>query len=91
VNLRSHPFDKQIGQECTSCLELQDQVTQLKEALQRTSIPTADQIPASEFEFIIPKEKYDLVKIVTVLKNIDVTKYVDCLLHQLVFNRVYLN
>jgi hypothetical protein len=91
VNLRSHPFDKQIGQECTSCLELQDQVTQLKEALQRTSIPMADQIPASEFEFIIPKEKYELVKIVTVLKNIDVTKYVDCLLHQLVFNRVYLN
>ena len=91
VNLRSHPFDKQIGQECTSCLELQDQVTQLKKALHRTSIPTADQIPASEFEFIIPKEKYELVKIVTVLKNIDVTKYVDCLLHQLVFNRVYLN
>ena len=26
------------------------------------SIPTADQIPASEFEFIIPKGKYEMVK-----------------------------
>ena len=42
--LPSYPSDKQIGQECTSCLELQDQVTQLKEAFQRISIPTADQI-----------------------------------------------
>jgi hypothetical protein len=31
-------------------------------ALQRISKPTADQIPASEFEFIIPKEKYEMVK-----------------------------
>jgi hypothetical protein len=58
VNLLSHPSDKYVGKECTSCLELQDQVTQVREALQRISIPTADQIPASEFEFIIPKEKY---------------------------------
>jgi hypothetical protein len=35
VNLLSRPSDKYIGQECTSCLELQDQVAQLKEALQR--------------------------------------------------------
>ena len=62
VNLLSHPSDKYIGQECPSCLELQDQVTQLREALQRIWIPTADQILASEFEFIIPKEKYEMVK-----------------------------
>ena len=62
VNLLSHPSDKYIQQECTSCLELQDQVTQLKEALQRISVPTADQIPVSEFEFIIPKEEHELVK-----------------------------
>ncbi len=49
-------------QECTSCLELQDEVTQLREALQRISIPTADQIQAPGFEFIIPKEEYELVK-----------------------------
>jgi hypothetical protein len=61
VKLVSHPSDKYIGQECASCLELQDQVTQLKEALQRISIPTADQIPVSEFDFIIPKEKYEMV------------------------------
>jgi hypothetical protein len=40
VNLLSHLSDKYIGQECTSCLELQDQVTQLKDALQQISIPT---------------------------------------------------
>jgi hypothetical protein len=60
--LPSYPSDKQIGQECMSCLELQDQVTQLEEALQRISIPTADQIPAFGFEFIIPKEEYEMVK-----------------------------
>jgi len=53
VNLLSHPSDTQIGQECPSCLELQDEVIQLKEAFQRISIPTADQIPTSEI--IIPK------------------------------------
>jgi hypothetical protein len=58
VNLLSHPS----GQECTSCLELQDEVTQLRDALQRISIPTADQIQASGFEFIIPKEEYEMVK-----------------------------
>ena len=62
VNLLSHPSDKYIGQECPSCLELQDEVTQLREALQRISIPTADQIQAPGFEFIIPKEEYELVK-----------------------------
>jgi hypothetical protein len=62
VNLLSDPSDKYIGQECTSCLELQDRVTQLKEALQRISIPTANQILATEFEFPIPKEKYEMVR-----------------------------
>jgi len=62
VNLLSHPSDKYIGQECPSCLELQDQVTQLREVLKRISIPTADQIPASEFELIIPNEEYEMVK-----------------------------
>ena len=62
VNLLLHPSDKYIEQECTSCLELQDEVTQLREALHRISIPTADQIPASESQFIIPKEKYEMVK-----------------------------
>jgi hypothetical protein len=42
-------------------VELQDHVTQLKEALQQISVPTADQIPVSEFDFIIPKEKYEIV------------------------------
>ena len=60
--LPSYPSDKQIGQECTSCLELQDQVTQLEEALQRISIPTAHQIQAFGFEFIIPKEKYEMLR-----------------------------
>jgi hypothetical protein len=59
VNLLSLS-DKYVGKECTSCLELQDEVTQLKEALQQISIPTADQIPASEF--IIPREEYEMVK-----------------------------
>lgn len=58
----THPSDKYIGQECTSCLELQDEVTQLREALQRISISTADQISAAGFECIIPKEEYELVK-----------------------------
>ncbi len=62
THLMSHPSDKYIGQECTSCLELQDEVTELREALQRISIPTADQIQAPGFEFIIPKEEYELVK-----------------------------
>jgi len=58
VNLLSHPS----GQECTSCLELQDEVIQLREALQRISISTADQIEAHGFELIIPKEEYEMVK-----------------------------
>ena len=58
----THPSDKYIGQECTSCLELQDEVTQLREALQRISISTADQIQTYGFELIIPKEKYEMVK-----------------------------
>ena len=60
--MNSHPSDKYIGQECSSCLELQDQVTQLKEVLQQISISTADQIEAFGFEFIIPKEEHELVK-----------------------------
>jgi len=47
---------------CPGCLELQDKVIQLSEALQRISIPTADQILPSEFEFTIPKENYEMVK-----------------------------
>jgi len=62
VSLLSHPSDKYIGQECTSCLELQDEVTQLREALHRISISTADQIQAFGFELIIPKEEYEMVK-----------------------------
>jgi hypothetical protein len=50
------PSDKHIGQECPSCLELQDKVTQLSEALQQISMQKADQIPASEFDVIIPKK-----------------------------------
>jgi hypothetical protein len=53
---------KQTGQECSSCLELQDKVNQLSESLQRISIPTADQIPPSEFEIPILKENYEMVK-----------------------------
>jgi archaellum component FlaG (FlaF/FlaG flagellin family) len=55
--LLTHPSDKYIGQECPSCLELQDKVTQLSEALQQISMQKADQIPASEFDVIIPKKK----------------------------------
>jgi len=62
VKLLSHPSDKYIGQECSSCLELQDEVTQLREALQRFPISTAAQIKAFGFEFIIPKEEYETVK-----------------------------
>ena len=62
MKLLSHPSDKYIGQECSSCLELQDEVTQLREALQRISISTADQIQAYGFELIIPKEEYEMVK-----------------------------
>jgi len=58
VNLLSHPS----GQECTSCLELQDEVIQLREALQRISISMADQTETYGFELIIPKENYELVK-----------------------------
>jgi hypothetical protein len=36
------------------------EVTEAYKALQQISIPTADQIPASEF--IIPPEKYEMVK-----------------------------
>jgi hypothetical protein len=62
VNLMSHPSEKYIQQECTGCLELQDEVTQLREALQRISISTADQNSAAGIECIIPKEEYELVK-----------------------------
>jgi hypothetical protein len=62
VNSLSHPSDNYIGQECTGRHGLQDVVTHLRGPLQRISIPTADQIPASEFEFYIPKEKYVMVK-----------------------------
>jgi hypothetical protein len=58
----SGPSYKQTGQECPSCLELQDKVMQLSEALQRVSIPTADQILMSEFEITILKENYGMVK-----------------------------
>jgi biopolymer transport protein ExbD len=59
----SDPSYKQTGrQECSSCLELQDKVIQLSEALKRISIPTADQILISGFEIPIPKENYEMVK-----------------------------
>jgi hypothetical protein len=65
----SGPSYKQTGQECSSCLELQnivlelqDKVIQLSEALKRTSIPIADQIPVSGIEIPIPKENYEMVK-----------------------------
>jgi hypothetical protein len=48
--------------ECSSCIELQDKVNQLTEALKRISIPTADQISPSGFEIPIPKENYEMVK-----------------------------
>ena len=38
----SGPSYKQTGRECPNCLELQDKVIQLSEAIQRISIPTAD-------------------------------------------------
>ncbi len=60
--LLSYPSDKQIGQECSNCLELQDKVIEPSEALKRTSIQTADQIPPTKFEFTIPKEKYEMVR-----------------------------
>ena len=58
----SGQLHKQTRQECSSCLELQDEVTHLRESLQRISIPTADQIQAFGFELIIPKGEYELVK-----------------------------
>jgi hypothetical protein len=60
--LLPHRSDKPIVEECSSCLELQDKVIELSEALTRTSIKTADQIPSTEFEFTIPKEKYEMVR-----------------------------
>jgi hypothetical protein len=58
----SIPSHKQTRQECSSCLELQDEVIQLREALRRRSIPTADQIPATILGCRIPKEKYEIVR-----------------------------
>ena len=58
----SGPSHKQNRQECSSCLELQDEVIQLREVLRRRSIPTADEIPATGLGFRIPKEKYEIVR-----------------------------
>ena len=58
----SGPSDIQTRQECSSCLELQDEVIQMRETLRRRSIPTADQIPATGLGFTIPKEKYEIVR-----------------------------
>jgi hypothetical protein len=58
----SNPSHIQTRQECLSCLELQDEVIQLREALRRRSIPTADQIPATILGCRIPKEKYEIVR-----------------------------
>jgi hypothetical protein len=55
------PSNKYIEQECPSCLELQDEVIQLREALRRMSMQTADQVLATGFGFPIPKEKYEMV------------------------------
>ena len=46
----------------SSCLELQDKVIQLSEALHRKSIQTADKVPTTGVGFPIPKEKYELVR-----------------------------
>jgi hypothetical protein len=56
----SGPLHKQTIQEC--CLELQDKVSQLSEALQRISIKTADQVPATGDGITIPREKYQMVR-----------------------------
>jgi hypothetical protein len=45
-----------VGKECPGCLELQDEVIQLREALKHTSMRAADEIPASEFELIIQRK-----------------------------------
>ena len=58
----SGQLHKQTRQECSSCLELQDEVIQLREALRRISIPTADKIQAIGLGFTIPKEKYEIVR-----------------------------
>ena len=58
----SVPSYKQTRQECSSCLKLQDEVIQLREAVRRRSIPTADQIPATILGCRIPKEKYEIVR-----------------------------
>jgi hypothetical protein len=58
----SHSPDKYIGQECPSCRELEEKVIELSEAFKQTSMRTPDEIPASESESIIPKEKYDMVR-----------------------------
>jgi hypothetical protein len=47
VNLLSHKSDKYIGQDCTSCLELQDQVTQLKEVQIEVKVGQAGSISLS--------------------------------------------
>ncbi|MGA8084206.1 MAG: hypothetical protein WB988_20320 [Candidatus Nitrosopolaris sp.] len=58
----SGPLHNQTMQECSSCLELQDEVSQLSEALQRISIKTADQVPATGHGLTIPREKYQMVR-----------------------------
>ena len=60
--LHSGQLHKQTQQECSSCLELQDKVSQLSEALQRISISTADQVPATRLGFTIPREKYQMMR-----------------------------
>jgi hypothetical protein len=49
-------------QECSSCLELHDKFSQVSEALQRISIKTADQVPATRLGFTIPREKYQMMR-----------------------------
>ena len=58
----SGPVYKPTEQQCSRCLRLQDKVIRLSEALRRISIPTADHIQQSEFEFTILKENYEMVK-----------------------------
>jgi hypothetical protein len=58
----SHSPDKYIGQECPSCRELEGKVIELSEPLKHTPMRTPNEILASESEFIIPKEEYDMVR-----------------------------
>ncbi|MGB8935370.1 MAG: hypothetical protein WCC17_09730, partial [Candidatus Nitrosopolaris sp.] len=58
----SHSPDKYVWQDCPSFPELEEKVIELSGAPKHTPMRTPDEIPTSESEFIIPKEKYDMVR-----------------------------